>query len=129
MATDESIIKYLESLADYRESLYKELYRWMETMPPTPMPLSKGTRSYLSEHWGEFREALLLKSEAKIAAIAEAAERSVNDYYREAVAQEGIPKDIHDLLNEQHQHIMSILRKVERMETVPMLRNNDFKTS
>lgn len=128
MANEENIVEYLESLAKHRKSLYESLYKWMDAMPPTPMPVSNRVRSYLSDHWEEFHEALLSNSEAKISGIVEAAERSLSDYYQESVAQEGIPKEIHDFLNEQHQHVMEVLRKVERMETVPMLQNNDFNT-
>ncbi|HKK79055.1 MAG TPA: hypothetical protein VJ933_05470 [Phaeodactylibacter sp.] len=128
MASDDSIVEYLESLAKYRQSLYEALYNWMDALPPTPMPVSKRVRSYLTEHWEELREALIHNRESQIADITDAAERSLDKYYREAVAQKGIPKDIHEFLNEQHQHVMQVLRKVERMETVPMLKNNGFNT-
>ena len=128
MASDESIVDYLKSLADHRESLHKALYKWMDAMPPIPMPVSKRVRSQLSEHWEDFQQALREGQESQIADITQAAESSLNDYYQEAVAQQGIPKDIHDFLNEQHQHVMKVLRKVERMETVPTLKNNDFNT-
>jgi hypothetical protein len=126
LTTEDSIKEYLESLASYRQSLYKELFEWMNALPPTPMPVNKRVRSYLSNNWEDFRDALMLNQEAKVADFTQAAERSLSSYYREAVAQEGVPKDIHDMLNRHHQHVMEVLRKVERMELVPMLRNNGF---
>ncbi len=126
IASEEGIVEYLESLADYRNSLYKPLYAWMDSLPPTPMPINKQAKSYLYENWGDFREALMLNSRSKIVEFCEHSELAISDAYREAVAQTGVPKDIHDFLNKQYQHILDIRRRVERMETVPMLRNNGF---
>ena len=126
VATDKSLVEYLESLARYRNSLYEPLFEWMNALPPTPMPLSKQARSYLYENWGGFREALLLNNKTKVLEFCEDSEKSISKSYREAVAQTGIPIDIHDFLNGQLQHILKVRRKVERMETVPMLHDNDF---
>jgi uncharacterized protein (TIGR02284 family) len=126
VATDESLVQYLESLARYRNSLYEPLFEWMNALPPTPMPISKQSRSYLYEHWGDFREALLLNNKSKVVEFCEDSEKKISRAYREAVAQTGMPKDINEFLNKQLQHILEVRRKVERMETVPMLHDNDF---
>lgn len=126
IATEEGVVEYLESLADYRNSLYKPLYEWMDSLPPTPMPINKQAKSYLYEHWGDFKEALILNNRFKVVEFCEHSEHAISDAYREAVAQTGVPKDINEFLNKQYQHILDIRRRVERMETVPMLRNNGF---
>lgn len=126
VATDESLVKYLESLARYRKSLYDPLFEWMNALPPTPMPINKQARSYLYENWGDFREALMLNHKTKVVKFCEHSEKAVSEAYREAVAQSGVPKDINEFLNKQLEHILEVRRKVERMETVPMLHDNDF---
>lgn len=126
IVTDQSIKEYLESLAKYRNSLYKPLFEWMNALPPTPMPVSKQARSYLYEQGDDFREALQLNQKTKVVEFCEASEKSLSDAYRDAIAQEGVPKDINEFLNEQFQHVLKVRKKVERMETVPMLRNNGF---
>jgi uncharacterized protein (TIGR02284 family) len=80
----------------------------------------------LYEHWGDFREALLLNNKSKVVEFCEDSEKKISRAYREAVAQTGVPKDINEFLNKQLQHILEVRRKVERMETVPMLHDNDF---
>ncbi|MEQ8706139.1 MAG: PA2169 family four-helix-bundle protein [Phaeodactylibacter sp.] len=126
VATDESLKAYLRSLAEYRNSLYQQLYKWMDALPPTPMPISKQARSYLYENQGVLRDALMLNHKSKVVACCEASEKSISEAYREAIAQTGVPKDINEFLNGQYQHILKVRRKVERMETVPMLHDNDF---
>ena len=126
LADEDSTKEYLESLSRHRQALYQELYEWMDALPPTPMPVNKRVRSELHHRWEEFQEALKLNQESKIADIVQASERELKKQYREATAQKGIPVDIHDMMNEQHKHILEVLRKVERMDIVPMRRNNKF---
>ncbi len=126
IVSDEELNDYLESLADYRQELYEEAREWLESMPPSPVPASKRIRSYLHEHWGDFREVLLLNNRPKITDFCNKSETAISDYYRESLAQSGIPVSINEELEKQHQHILEVKRKVERMETVPTMRNSSF---
>lgn len=126
IVTDKGLQNFLSSLADYRESLQQKARQWLEDMPPSPVPMSGHARSYLHRNWGSFREALLLKKQTRILETCAKSEADISDYYAEALRQEGIPMQLHNDLKEQHQRIMDVRRKVERMERVPMERHHSF---
>lgn len=126
MVTDEGLKDFLSSLAEYRESLKDKARKWLEDMPPSPVPVSSKVRSYLHKNWDSFREALQQENHSRILEACTKSEAAISDYYSEALRQEGIPMPIHNDLKEQHQRIMEVRRKVERMEKVPMERNNSF---
>lgn len=114
---------FLANLADYREGLYRENRQWLEDMPPSPAPISVSARSYFHKNWESLREALMLEKQAKIAEACRRSEEQISEYYREALSQKGIPLPLHNNLEAQHQKVISILRKAERMEKVPAQRH------
>ena len=117
---------FLSSLAKYRESLYLKNRQWLEDMPPSPAPVSLRVRSYLHKNWTSFQDALVLGKQGNILGACKKSEEDISNYYKEALALRGIPIGLHNDLQEQHQRVMDVLRKVERMEKVPMQRNNSF---
>ncbi|MCO6477600.1 MAG: DUF2383 domain-containing protein [Phaeodactylibacter sp.] len=126
IVTDRGLKNFLSSLAGYRESLKEEARRWLEDMPPSPIPVSAQVRSYLHKNWDSFREALLQENHSRILEACTKCEAAVSDYYSEALKQEGIPLPVHNDLKEQHKRIMEVRRKVERMEKVPAERKHAF---
>ncbi|MCB9265885.1 MAG: PA2169 family four-helix-bundle protein [Lewinellaceae bacterium] len=126
MVDNPGLKEYLSSLAKYRHSLYQSIRQWLEDMPPSPVPVSGKVRSYLHNNWAEMQEALMREQESKIVEACKKSEEDISDYYKEALAQKGIPVQIHKGLQQQHSRIMEVLRKVERMEKVPTGRNNSF---
>lgn len=123
MTENKGLKGFLANLADYRESLYQENRQWLEDMPPSPAPISGSARSYLHKNRESLREALLLEKQAKIVEACRKSEEHISEYYREALGQEGIPLPLHNNLEAQHQKVLGMLRKAERMEKVPAQRD------
>lgn len=123
---DEGLVEFLESLADYREKLQGELRQALEMLPPIPVSANVDVKSYLSAHWEDFSEVLGKGNRTKIAEFCHESEKALSNYYKENLEMKGIPPQVRELLENQHQLVLKITRKTERMDTIPQLRNNGF---
>lgn len=126
MTEDESLITFLNSLADFRSSLSADLQQLMDDMPQSANTPSSSARSYLSKIWEDFCMAIDTNNRTKISRYCEETEESLIKEYKKALEQSDIPMDIHDQLEKQNRHLLDVKRRVERMDIVPMLKNNGF---
>ena len=126
LVDDDSLKVWMESLAAYREDLAGELREQIEDMPPSPMAMNTRSRSFLSEHWDEVRDTILLNNRKKIATLCHQSEQALSDYYRQSLDKEALALPMKVLLEEQHKKVLKVMRKTERMATVPMEKNTSF---
>jgi len=123
---DESLKEFFVSLSNFRSELAGYLRKVIEDMPPSPMPPTKTTKAYLSENWDDFLQAINKGNRSKITDHCKKSEDALLMEYKKALELKGVPMSVHEMLEKQSEHLMKVKRKVERMETVPMLKNNGF---
>lgn len=124
---EKGLVDFLKSLARYRQALLDEASDLMKSMPSGPITPSANTSSYLDEQIATFNQALGTENRSTITQLVMDAEKATSDYYRIALDSNRLVDGVRSLLEGQHQYMLDIRRKVERMQTVPMRRNNLFQ--
>jgi uncharacterized protein (TIGR02284 family) len=122
-ANDEGLSAFFNDLSAFRKSLAEELHPLVQDMPPSPMPVTKSTKSYIEQHWDQLITALEHDNLSKVSEFCRSSEEALIMEYKKALEQDGIPVQIHEVFEKQSEKLMALKRKVERMDTVPNLKN------
>ena len=120
---------FLESLADYREEFGKDIRSFLENASPVPVPNKSREEitPVIKKEWPKVEKALSENDRVEVIRICHRTEQEVSDYYRNSLGQEDATAEgIRDLLKKQHDKVLEVTRKTERLETVPKQRNIDF---
>lgn len=124
---DDPLRDWFGSLADFRQSLADELRTLVEDSGEIPVRPSQEMKSYLH---GREEEIIRLINEAHTTGLIDLsleAEESVAKYYQEAEANKEIPQEIRQQLEKQHGRLLEVIRKAERLHTVPEQDRAGFK--
>lgn len=125
----EDLKAFLESLAAYREKLGKEIRGFLESASPVPVPNKSRDEitPLIKKKWTEVEKALQENNRVEVIRVCHQTEQELSDYYRNSLGQqEATAEGIRDLLKQQHDKVLEVTRKTERLETVPKQRNIDF---
>ncbi len=123
---DASLSEWLHSLAHHRRKLAAAVRQLIEDMPPTPLPANTNSRPWLEDHQDELYDALRAQKRQRVAEICRQSEEALSDYYKTSLKQENLVAAIYDQLTAQHQEVLAVIRKAERLATAPQLKNNGF---
>lgn len=129
LSKEEDLKAFLESLADYREVSGKEIRNFLKQTSPVPIPNTslEEITPVIKKKWTKVEKALTAKDRLKVIRICHQTEQELSEYYRRCLGQkETTAEGIRDLLKKQHDKVLEVTRKTERLETVPQHRKIDF---
>ncbi|PHN05348.1 hypothetical protein [Flavilitoribacter nigricans] len=123
---DNTLKNWFNSLAEFRQELANELRPLVEDNGSIPVKPSKEMRSYLHDRSDDIIEFINKENEVGLLELSLEAEESVGKYYQKIEANKDIPLEIREKLEKQHDRLLEVIEKAQRLQTVPEQDRSDF---
>lgn len=124
---EDNLRSWFSSLADFRQSLADELLPMVEDNGSVPVKPSKEMKAYLKTSEDEITRSINEQNTVALIDLSLEAEESVAKYYQEAEANREIPEAIRETLDHQHERLLQVITKAQRLHSVPETGNTSFK--
>lgn len=116
---DEKLKNWFSSLAEYRQGLADQLRPLVEDNGSVPVKPSRQMKHYLDGRDEDIIRFINERNEVGLIELSLEAEKDLNKYYQEIAANKHIPSAIREKINAQHERLLEVIQKAQRMHTVP----------
>ena len=116
---DHSLKNWFSSLSKFRQELADELRPLVEDNGAVPLKPSQEMKSYFHDKNEDIIEFINQDNEVGLIELSLEAEEDVAKYYQKVEANKDIPVEIRKKLDQQHERLLNVIQKAERLHSVP----------
>lgn len=116
---DHSLRNWFTSLSKFRQELADELRPLVEDNGAVPVKPSQEMKSYFHDKNEDIIEFINQDNEVGLIELSLEAEEDVAKYYQEVEANKDIPVEIRKKLDQQHERLLNVIQKAQRLHSVP----------
>lgn len=116
---DHSLKNWFSSLSKFRQELADELRPLVEDNGAVPLKPSQEMKSYFHDKNEDIIEFINQDNEVGLIELSLEAEEDVAKYYQKVEANKDIPVEIRKKLDQQHERLLNVIQKAQRLHSVP----------